>query len=261
MADVTELRITSGEVSLDAFMMTPEKREVTGRPGLVLCHGFPSRQLAGGPSESYRLLAGRIADELGWAALAVSLRGCGGSEGWFSLDGWLRDLRAAIDHLYASQVQGAWIVGSTMGGSLAILAAAADPAVRGVACIAPRADFDDWAREPRRFLQHCRDAGVIDEHHPTALGPWVEQLRTNRPIDHVGELADRPLLVLHGDRDIQVPPDDARALAEAHGSADIRIIRGGDHRLRHDPRAVALLLGWLGRQAGERQLRTATDLP
>ena len=37
-------------------------------------------------------------------------------------------------------------------------------------------------------------------------------------------------------------------LADAHGSADIRIIEGGAHQLRHDPRAVAVLLGWLDRQ-------------
>jgi uncharacterized protein len=253
VADVSEERIPCDGISLDAFLMTPEKRHISGRPGLVLCHGFPSPQQPGAPSDSYRLLAERVSDELGWAVLAVSLRGCGRSEGWFSLEGWVRDLRAAVDHLYAARVHGAWIAGSTMGGSLAILAGAADPDVRGVACIAPRADFDDWAREPRRFLQHCRDAAVIDEDHPAVLGPWVDQLRLNRPIDHIEALSDRPVLILHGDRDVQVPPDDARALADAHGGADIRIIRGGDHRLRHDPRAVALLLGWLSRQSGERQ--------
>jgi len=37
-------------------------------------------------------------------------------------------------------------------------------------------------------------------------------------------------------------------LAEAHGSAELRVITGAGHRLRHDPRAVAVLLGWLDRQ-------------
>ena len=39
-----------------------------------------------------------------------------------------------------------------------------------------------------------------------------------------------------------------RRLAQAHGSAMLRIIPGAGHRLRHDPRAVAILLGWLDRQ-------------
>ena len=31
--------------------------------------------------------------------------------------------------------------------------------------------------------------------------------------------------------------------------AELRIIAGAGHQLRHDPRAVAVLLGWLDRQA------------
>jgi putative redox protein len=48
-----------------------------------------------------------------------------------------------------------------------------------------------------------------------------------------------------------VPSLDARALADCHGSAELRIIQGAGHRLRHDPRAVAVLLGWLERQDTE----------
>jgi len=40
----------------------------------------------------------------------------------------------------------------------------------------------------------------------------------------------------------------SRVLAEAHGSAELQVIAGAGHRLRHDPRAIAMLLGWLDRQ-------------
>jgi putative redox protein len=56
------------------------------------------------------------------------------------------------------------------------------------------------------------------------------------------------MLVIHGDDDESVPVSDARQLAQAHGSAELRILAGGGHRLRHDPRAIAILLGWLDRQ-------------
>jgi uncharacterized protein len=43
---------------------------------------------------------------------------------------------------------------------------------------------------------------------------------------------------------------DARALADAaDGQADLRVIAGAGHRLRHDPRAIAALMGWMERQA------------
>jgi putative redox protein len=43
-------------------------------------------------------------------------------------------------------------------------------------------------------------------------------------------------------------------ISDAHGSAEVRIIAGAGHHLRDDPRAVAVLLGWLDRE------RTGLDL-
>jgi putative redox protein len=54
--------------------------------------------------------------------------------------------------------------------------------------------------------------------------------------------------LMHGSDDEIVPTADSRVLAEAHGSAELQIISGAGHRLRHDPRAMAILIGWLDRQ-------------
>jgi putative redox protein len=54
--------------------------------------------------------------------------------------------------------------------------------------------------------------------------------------------------VVHGTDDDSVPDFDARVIADAHGSAEVRIIAGAGHHLRDDPRAVAVLLGWLDRE-------------
>ena len=56
---------------------------------------------------------------------------------------------------------------------------------------------------------------------------------------------DRDLMVIHGSDDETVPVLDARAVADACPGADLRIIGGAGHHLRHDPRAVAVLIGWL----------------
>jgi putative redox protein len=40
-------------------------------------------------------------------------------------------------------------------------------------------------------------------------------------------------------------------LADAHGHAELRIIDGAGHQLRYDPRAVAVLLGWLDLQRSQ----------
>jgi putative redox protein len=42
---------------------------------------------------------------------------------------------------------------------------------------------------------------------------------------------------------------DARALADAaEGELEMRIVAAAGHRLRNDPRAIAILIGWLDRQ-------------
>ena len=52
-----------------------------------------------------------------------------------------------------------------------------------------------------------------------------------------------------GADDDVVPTADSRVLAKAYGEgAELQIIQGAGHRLRHDPRAMAMLLGWLDRQ-------------
>lgn len=70
-----------------------------------------------------------------------------------------------------------------------------------------------------------------------------------QPLDLVKRLPPRPVLLIHGSQDEVASPLDARAYVDAvEGHAELRILTGADHNLRHDPRAVALLLGWMERQ-------------
>ena len=220
-------------------------------PGVILCHGFPigpldARQSAG----TFPQVIDRMANEVGCAALTFTFRGCGASEGDFSLQGWVDDLRAAIDHLVAiGNVDSVWLVGTNTGASVALCVAADDPRVTGCVSLSGRADFDDWAEQPRRFLEHARDIGAIRRAgFPQNFDEWSRELRRFRPTDAARRFAPRPLMVLHGDDDESVPATDTRQLAEAHGAAEMRVLEGAGHRMRHDPRAMAVLFGWLDRQ-------------
>jgi uncharacterized protein len=244
-------RIRSGELQLAAHVARPAGRATGPMPAVVLCHGYPAvMESAATAAHTFPELADRIATEMGWVALAVALRGCGDSEGQFSLGGWLDDLIAAADHLESQeQPLGIWLAGFGTGGALAVCAGARDPRIRGVAAMGAPADFDDWATHPRRVLEHSREVGLItDGDYPASLDVWSKDYRTIRAIACVQEYAPRPLLVAHGSEDDVVPSFDARVLVDAHGSAELRVINGAGHRLRHDPRAVAVLLGWLDRQ-------------
>lgn len=240
----------SGSLQLARYLMRPVGLD-DPLPGLILCHGFPigpldARQSGG----TFPELVDRVANELGWVAMTFTFRGCGTSEGDFSLQGWIDDLRGAIDHLIAeARPSGIWLVGTNTGGSVATCVAADDPRIRGAALLSPRADFDDWAAQPRRFLEHAKEIGAVrTPGFPASFEDWARELRRFRPVDAARRFAPRPMLVMHGDDDESVPPADARQLAEAHGAAELRVLHGAGHRLRHDPRAVAVLLGWLDRQ-------------
>lgn len=243
------LEIAAGPVRLAAHVSEPPVSE--GRPPTVLvCHGYPSSALpAEAAGRSFPELADRIANE-GWRAVTFAFRGCGGSTGNFSLDGWLDDLLAMIDQVHTfGPSRGTWLAGYGTGGGLCISAAARRPEVAGVAAMGAPADFSDWANHPRRLLQHAREVGAIsDPSFPQNQEQWTRQLRTIRPVDDAALLAQRPFLVLHGSDDDSVPSFDARVLGDAHADAELRIVSGAGHDLRHDPRAVAILLGWLDRQ-------------
>ncbi len=219
-------------------------------PGLILCHGFPIGPIdARGSGGTFPQLIDRIAYEVGYVAMTFTFRGCGASTGDFSLQGWVDDLREAIDFLVdSSGVQRVVLVGTNTGGSIAVCVGADDPRVSAVGLLSPRADFDDWAYHPRRFLDHAREIGAIrTPGFPKSMDDWSRAFRRFRPAAAASRFAPRPMLVMHGEDDESVPTTDARQLAEAHGGAELSLLQGAGHRLRHDPRAIAILMGWLDR--------------
>jgi uncharacterized protein len=218
---------------------------------VVLCHGFPlGFDAAERTGDSLPVLADRLAAESGRRIVAGCFRGVGSSEGDFSLDGWFEDLGVFVT-LGSELVgeAGVWLVGFGTGGALALCRAANDERVKGVACFGSPATFADWAQDREGMLEFARRVGVVrTPGFPVDVESWAEAFRTLRPEEACAAVPPRPLLIVHGAEDDEVPLSDARVLADAAGGqAELRIIGGAGHRLRADPRAIALLVGWLER--------------
>jgi pimeloyl-ACP methyl ester carboxylesterase len=236
--------------------------ELEPGPAIIMCHGFPigplDAQRSGG---TFPQLMDRVAREVGCVAMTFNFRGCGGSKGDFSLQGWVDDLRNAISHLLTvTEPTGVNLIGTNTGGSIAICVAADDPRVSAAALLSPRADFDDWGGHPRRFLEHARQIGAIKDHRfPPSMDEWTRDFQRFRPVASADRFAPRPLMVMHGEDDDEVPVSDARQLVNAHGEGELSLFAGAGHRLRHDPRAIAVLLGWLDRMRST-QVHPSADM-
>lgn len=242
---------TSGGFQLAGYLALPESRQIRALPGAVLCPAFPSVANGGSrAAERVYPLADRIAQNMEWAALVLNYRGCGDSEGDFSLEGWTDDVHSAVDYMNGlDQVEGVWLAGFGIGGALAAHVTQEDPRVRGVATMGAPVDFAYWGLDATGVVEYARSLGIISTSgYPDSIDSWAKAARSIRIDRCAAEIAPRPMLVLHGSDDREVSPLDARAIADAHGDAGLRIITGAGHHLHSDPRSIAILLGWLDSQ-------------
>jgi putative redox protein len=89
---------------------------------------------------------------------------------------------------------------------------------------------------------------ITSKNFPASVEAWAKELSLLNPTEDAAQLRGRPLLVVDGSDDPDVPVADARALAEAAtGPSELHVVHGAGHWLRADPRVVAILVGWLER--------------
>jgi pimeloyl-ACP methyl ester carboxylesterase len=219
---------------------------VEGRdPTVVFLPGFKSDMTG----EKATALAQHCA-EAGRAMLRFDYSGHGASGGRFedgTIGRWRDDALAAIDGLTAGQLV---LVGSSMGGWIALLTALARPErVAGLIGIAAAPDFTEalmW--EAMTFEERARlmQNGVL--HQPSQYGdPYpitralIEDGRAHLLLNAPIPLAC-PVRLLHGQRDPDVPWEMALRIAERLESDDVQItlVKDGDHRLSR-PSDLALL--------------------
>ncbi|WP_380787683.1 alpha/beta fold hydrolase [Sphingomonas sp. R86521] len=184
----------------------------------------------------------------GRAYLRFDYGGCGRSEGAFedqTLADWRDDALTMIDAL----VEGpALLVGSSMGGWLALLIAKAHPdKVAGLVGIAPAPDFTDWGftTDEKMTLLSAGRLERVSKYGPKPVvytRAFWSSGEANRLM--FGEIAVTcPVRLVQGQRDPDVPWARTARLAELLRSADVQtwLVKDGDHRLSRDPH-IALII-------------------
>jgi pimeloyl-ACP methyl ester carboxylesterase len=221
-------------------------RLLPGRgPTVVFLPGFRSDM----NGDKARHLAG-VCVARGQAMLRFDYSGHGESGGRFedgTISRWTEDALAAIDRLTAGPLI---LVGSSMGGWIALLAARSRPhRVEALIGIAAAPDFTErlmWdAMAPPERARLLED-GVL--HIPSQYGPptpitraLIEDGRRHLLLDKPIPIAC-PVRLLHGQADPDVPWETSLRLAARLAASDVRtvLVKDGDHRLSR-PADLALL--------------------
>lgn len=184
----------------------------------------------------------------GRAMLRLDYAGNGASEGRFvdgTLASWRDDVLLLIDRLIEGPVV---LVGSSMGGWLALLVALARPdRVAGIVGIAAAPDFTHWGfTDADKALLHT--AGRIEEPTPYGDQPYVTTLAFWQSGQALLLLEDDiaidcPVRLLHGQCDPDVPWEIALRTAGRLRSSDVQtlLIKDGDHRLSRDSDIAVLI--------------------
>jgi dipeptidyl aminopeptidase/acylaminoacyl peptidase len=217
-------------------------RGAAPKPTVLLLHGCPGL-------EKNLDLAASLRDR-GWNALVFHYRGCWGSEGSYDLRTIPGDVTAAVDHLHSGEYPTVdpgrlAVVGHSLGGWAAILAAAADQRLRAVAVYGAAVDLGaiDFTLEQ------------VDHEMTRFLAVTPEEFVRQRadlggrpgPLEVVASIAPRPLLIVHGRDDAWVPVARARRLRSRAGQPYRYVeVDGANHSFAwHRAELRDLVTGWL----------------
>jgi len=222
---------------------------------IILCHGMDSGK------DSEKLVSlGRGLATLGFLTLRFDFAYVGESSEKFediTYSGEVEDLRAACSFIRDRFSGGIGILGSSMGGTVALLFAAQDQDIAALVTIAAPLHPEAF---PRRILspkglQKWRDRGFTLYNGRRLNLTLLEDLEKINVVESARKIAC-PLLIIHGDTDEVVPVEEAHELnACASGKKKLLILKGTDHRLSNPvtmQHAISETLDWFTEHVGRR---------
>ncbi len=228
--------LQSSDFAGEASHKIAYRQSVGSGPGLIWCGGLKS-DMDGSKASALHNWA--KAQER--AFVRFDYFGHGASSGVFrdgTVSRWAQDTLRIIDEL----TEGPQIlIGSSMGGWTALLAALARPErVKALLLIAPAPDFTQklmWENFSDDIRATIMEEGIYyepsDYDEPYEISRTLildgrENLLLDGPIEFTG-----PVRILHGLQDSSVPWQHAQKLVEKLQSGDVEmtLIKGGDHSL------------------------------
>jgi pimeloyl-ACP methyl ester carboxylesterase len=222
-----ELRLAVEDVTItaaDGVKLAGWLAARPGAPALVLLHGYPAEKAdllpiaaALAPRFTILLLDQRYFGASGGRATTIGFRECG-------------DLRRAIDFLAERGFREVGVFGFSLGGAVALMAAAEDSRIRAVAAYAPFADLRSLAHELYGWLWVLKYPFVgllrgwsllFFGHDITAVSPERAAGAITVPVLLVASRADEQIPFAHVER--------LRKALAGNARAEIMTMDGGRH--------------------------------
>ena len=232
--------------NLSGVLHHPSAGDSTGT--VILCHGMESDK-----NSEKLIFLGRQLAQSGVLTLRFDFAYVGESSGKFeeiTYSGEVDDLKAAYAWVQSRQPGKTAILGSSMGGTVALLFAAQEPKVVGLVTVAAPLHPEKF---PRRILtapqlQEWRERGFVYYHGHRLNASLLDDL-DRLDVAAAARNVSCPVLILHGDADEVVPVEEAYELNGClAGSKRLLILKETDHRLS-DPsvmqKATEEELAWL----------------
>jgi len=199
-------------------------REGGRRPAAVVLHGFP------GFEKNYDIA--HALRRLGYHSLIFHYRGAWGSEGDYTLTGQIDDVLSALKTLRSRpdvDPNRILLIGHSMGSWVAINTGAIDKQITGIVTISGIGEARRGGELDRGGIEHSLQflKGMTFENFIAARRVIAEKYN---PVEKIGMISPRPVLIIHGDNDAAVNVENAHDLYEAANEPkELFIVKGADH--------------------------------
>jgi len=229
-------------------------------PVVVLLHGFPGNERNLDLAQDIR--------RAGWDVLYFNYRGSWGTPGNFSFGHSIEDVASAVSYLRQADnakllrldPKRIVLIGHSMGGFMAVEAAAADPAILGVALISAA---DMPGRVPEKPLSKDAEPAFVQQYAALLAANGMAPLAGCTPeglvrelIDNAAQwrfsakvdaLKDRPFLVVTSDDGLKKMGDDLASGLKRSGNRAVNVEYLRTDHVYSDKRIElsATLRGWL----------------
>ncbi len=211
--DLHQITLSSAGEKMFGVMFTAQGEGP--HPTMLLLHGFPG-------NESNFDLAHALR-RTGWNVFIFHYRGTWGSKGEFTFSNMLEDIRAAAAFIqteataakYRIDIRNIFVGGNSVGGFAALLSTSWGIGVRGCVSIS---SYDlgllgETIPRDEKVMTALRDmlTECVEPVNGSSVEELIEEIITHSTawnlLNHAGELAKYPVLMIAGSRDDVGPPD------------------------------------------------------